>query len=402
MRHRARVAAALGLAWLLPGIGLSAQQAADERAQYPAILSNSFVGINIGHIDYPFSDVQLEPGHRVDTIAVPHVAVRALLFGHHFGKYLSAHAGYMRPVKYVKYRNVDGHGTRSVWLHFGTLTLQSRVPVHERLSVYGEAGLGITNRNGFEIDDAPVVEDAHFSSWLLGAGVEYHVNQTWDLVAGTAYIPRHSKTRQPHTLFTSGGLRYNMRPLPPARVEETLAAGFVFPEHLIQVGHATNAFGYGVNNFVSKTIPVFWGGAVEVERSVATVQYQRNLFHTKKVFAFDVGASFGWWKSRHNGERFRTVSVYPLLRFMVLRRKSADLYVSYSVAGPSYISRRVIDARETGSHFTFQDFMSVGAFIGPDKHFNAEINLNHYSNGNLFAENAGVKIPVTFKVGYAF
>lgn len=325
-----------------------------------------------------------------------------MLFGRHFGKYVSAHAGYMRPVRYAKYRNVDGIGTRSVWLHFGTLTLQSRVPVHARLSVYGEAGLGITNRSGFEIDDAPVVRDAHFSSLLFGGGVEYHVSRTWDLVAGVAAVPRHSQTRQPRTVFTSRGLRYNMRPLPPERVEETLAAGFFFPEHVIQTGYATNAFGYSANNFVSKTIPVFWGGSVEVERSVATVQYQRNLFHTKKLFAFDLGASFGWWKSRNNGETFRTVSVYPLMRFMLLRRPSADLYFAYAIAGPSYISRRVIDARETGSHFTFQDFMGFGAFFGPGRHLNAEVNLNHYSNGNLFADNAGVKVPITFTVGYAF
>ena len=375
----------------------------DARAQYPAFLSNGYASLNIGYIDYRFSGLQLEPGYQVASIHVPHAAVQAVLFGRHFGKYVSAQASYMRPVKYVKYRNVDGGGgTRSVWMHFGTVTLQSHVPISERVWIYGEGGLAITNRSGFEIDDAPAVRNAHFSSPLLGVGLEYRVNRTWDVVSGATYIRPGEAHRQPHTLFVSTGFRYNLRPLPAARVAETLDAGFIFPENLIQVGYATNVFGYGVNNFVSKTIPIFWGGKVEVERSVFTVQYQRNVFHTRKVFALDVGASAAQWKSSKNGDTFRTVSVYPLLRFTVLRSKPADLYVSYSVAGPSYISRDVIDDRDTGSRFTFQDFMAVGVFIGEGRRFNAEINLSHYSNGNILSENAGVKIPLTFKVGYAF
>jgi len=375
----------------------------DGRAQYPTFLSNSFASLNVGYLGYRFSDLQLEPGHQVDSIHVPHVAVRAMLFGRHFGKYLSAQASYMRPVRYVKYRNVDGRGiTGSVWMHFGTVTLQSHIPITGRVSVYGEGGLAITNRSGFEIDETRAVDDAHFTSPLLGAGFEYRVNGTWDAVAGATYIRPAAEHRQPHTLFVSTGFRYNLRPLPTKRVEETRKAGFIFPENLVQVGYTTNALGYSVNNFVSKTIPIFWGGNVEVRRSVFAIQYSRNVFHTRKVFALDLGASFAQWTSSRNGETFRTLSAYSLLRFTVLRSRPTDLYVSYSVAGPSYISRDVIDDLDTGSRFTFQDFMAVGVFIGERKHINAEVALNHYSNGNIQSENAGVKIPLTFKLGYAF
>ena len=407
IRRRIRRFAIPGFVLCLSG-ATAAQTAApdppadDERAQYPAILANSFVSINVGSIGYPFSDRQLEPGYQVESIAVPHVAVRAVLLGRHFGKYLSAQATYLRPVRYVKYRNIDGHGTRSVWMHFGTVTLLARVPVSDRLSMSGEGGLAITSRAGFEIDESPVVKDAHFSSLLVGAGVEYRVNRTWDLVAGVAYIPSRARDRQPATTLTSAGFRYNMRPLPEAQVAATRAAGFIFPKHTIQFGYTTNALGYRANHFVSRTVPIFWGGKVEVKRSVVNLQYQRNLFHTKKVFSLDVGARFGQWTSRNNGERFHTLAVYPLLRFTFLRLAPADLYASYSVAGPSYISRRVIDGRQTGGHFTFQDFMAIGAFIGGGRHLNVEVELNHYSNGNILLENAGVKIPLTFKAGYAF
>jgi hypothetical protein len=62
----------------------------------------------------------------------------------------------------------------------------------------------------------------------------------------------------------------------------------------------------------------------------------------------------------------------------------------------------MIDGLPTGSHFTFQDFMAVGVFLGPRKRLNLELNLNHYSNGNLMAENAGVMVPLALKLGYAF
>lgn len=349
----------------------------DARAQYPAFLSNAYVTLNVGYINYPFSALQLEPGYEAELVRVPHVAVRGMLFGRHFGEYVSVQGSYMRPVKYVQYHGVNGGtGTRFVWMHFGTVTLRSRLPIGGGVSIYGESGLAITNRSGFDIDDTAVVPDAHFTSSLFGAGIEYRANRTWDVVPGGSYIPAKDEHRQPHAVFVSTGVRYNVRPLPPERVEETVNAGFLFPENLIQIAYATNALGYGVNNLLSKKIPIFWGGRVEVERSVFSVQYQRNVFHTKKVFSFDLGTSFAQWKSSKNGDTFRTVSVYPLLRFTVLRSGSADLYVSYSVAGPSHISRDVIDDRDTGGSFTFQDFMGVGLFIGERRRLNAEIGIN--------------------------
>jgi opacity protein-like surface antigen len=374
----------------------------DGRAQYPPGLADSYVSLNVGYIHYPFSQRQLEPGHQAGSIAVPHLAARAMLFGHHFGKYVSAQVSYMRPVRYVKYRDLNGSGaSRSVWMHFGTVTLQSRLPVGGRFSVYGEGGLSVTNRGGFDVDQTPGVKDAHFASVLLGGGVEYRVDRMLDFVVGSAYIPPRSKDTHPPTIFTSAGVRLSMRPLPAAQVAETVAAGFVFHENLIQAGYATDAFGFGVNNFLSKTVPVFWGGSVKVKRSLVSVQWQRNLFHTKKVFAFDVGASYSQWRSKNN-VGFSTMSMYPVLRFIFLRLKPADVYASYSVAGPTYISKFVIDGLHTGSHFTFQDFMALGLFVGPQRRLNAEINLNHYSNGNILSENAGVKIPLAVKLGYAF
>jgi len=91
--------------FLLQTVFLNAQ---DKRYQYPAVLSNSFAGVSIGYINYPFSNSQLESGFQAASVKVPHTAVRIILFGHEFNQYLSAQITYMRPVDWVEYKNING------------------------------------------------------------------------------------------------------------------------------------------------------------------------------------------------------------------------------------------------------------------------------------------------------
>ena len=373
----------------------------DTRTQYPAWLANSYFSVDLGYLGYGFSNRQLEPGFTAERIDVPHVAARVVPFGHEFNRFLSAQVSYMRAVRYVSYTNVNGdEAGHHLFVHFGALTLKPQLPVGRRWSIYGEAGLGITSRRALVIDEVPVVREAHYASVLLGGGLDGRVTGTLDVTAGWIYSPGKARSSEPHTMFWSGGFRYTMRPLPPERVESNRASGFIFPAQLIQVEYSTG-YGYGVNDFVSKTVPIFWGGNVKVARGVA-VHYTRNVFHTRKLFALDVGTSASSWRSRDNGDRFATLSVYPLLRFTLRRARAADFYVSYSLAGPTYISRTALDSRDTGNHFTFQDFMGAGVFVGSQRRVSIGLKINHYSNGNLFTKNAGVKVPLTVFAGYAF
>jgi hypothetical protein len=373
----------------------------DPRAQYPALLQDSFISLSVGGIDYAFSSAQLEPGHTATSVTTPHVAVRAILFGHEFAGHWLAQASYMRPVEYVTYHDADGFPSgRSVFMHFGTVTMAYRASVTRHWSVYGETGLALVSRHGFLLNNAPVVRDDHFSSVLLGAGVDYRVNDRWAFVGGISAIPGRADRAEPRTLFTSAGFRYTVRALPPERVEANRSGGVIFPVNLLQVEYTTPV-GYGVNTFVSKKVPVFWGGNALVDRGIA-LHYERNVYHTRRVFGLDLGTSVGSWHSRRLGDRFYTLSIYPLFRFTFLRTRAADVHAFYSLAGPSYISRIVIDGLDTGRHFTFQDFMGLGVFLGRDRRVNVGVKINHYSNGNIFTENAGVKIPLTVTVGYTF
>ena len=373
----------------------------DTRTQYPAPLRNSYFSLDVGFISYAFSARQLQPGFQAASIVTPHPSARIALFGHEFSRYFSAELTYMRPVRYVSYANVNGDAIgHHVWAHFGGLTGRFALPIAGRTSLFGEAGLGITSRHGFNWSTgAPVVTDAHYASWLAGGGVDRRISRGVDLTAALTYSPGRAAVAEPHALMVSGGFRYTMRPLPDGEVE-TNRGGYVFPENLLQFEYSTGV-GYAINTFLSERVPVFWGGHVKADRGIAA-HYDRNVFHTRKVFALDIGVSASTWRSRTDRETFGTVSLYPLFRFFLLRTNAADLYACYSLAGPTYISRRTIDGMDTGRHFTFQDFIGGGAYLGSRRNIVAGVKINHYSNGNIFTENAGVKVPVTFTLGYAF
>jgi hypothetical protein len=373
----------------------------DTRTQYPALLRNSYVSLHVGYIDYPFSARQLESGFQAGAIGIPHVSVQLALFGHQFTRYLAIEAAYMRPVSFVSYKNINGvAGGHHVFMSYGGASLRLQHPVSRRVSVSGELGIGVSTRAGFEQGGVTVVRSASFGSAVVGAGLDFHVNPRWDLTAGTTFRPADGPSNQPRTLFTSGGFRYILRPLPDARVMYNRDGGYIFPERLLQL-ELTSGVGYGVNNFLSRTVPVFYGGNVEVDRGFA-VHYDQNLFHSRTRFSIDAGLSAGTWRSRDNRDRFWTLSIYPLLRLTFLRTTPFDLYAQYSLAGPSFISRAVIDNRGTGRRFTFQDFVGIGAFVGKRRNLSVGLKINHYSNGNLFTENAGVKIPLTLTWGFAF
>src|SRR4030095_5227827 len=216
------------------------------------------------------------------------------------------------------------------------------------------------------------------------------VDSHWSLVVGTTVSPAHRRDVQPGTSIFSAGFNYTIRPLSAEQVARNSEAAAVFPKHTIQVGYITNSLGYGVNDFFSKgAVPIFWSANVQAARGVS-FNYQRNVFHTRRVFSLDWGAGITSLKSRTNGELFSAASLYPLLRFTLLRTSPADFYLNYSLAGPTFISRKIIDNNETGRRFTFQDFMGAGVFVDRKRSLNAEIRIMHYSNGNLFPRNPGV------------
>ena len=305
------------------------QPAIDGRTQYPKFMENSFFTFSVGMIGYRFNQRQLEAGFQAESIDYRRLAVRVDLFGHRFTKHLSAQAVYMRPAWFVQYNNINGTtDTRQVSNAYAGVTLAVDVPITSKLSAFGEGGGGITSRSGVIINGAVALNGAHYTSGMLGAGLDIQASRTLDLMLSATYLPGRESFAQPSTRMFTAGLRYHMRPVPDAAIEENRSSGYVFPANMIRVGFTTNVLGYAMNGLFSKRIPIFWGGRVDT-RHGATIDYQRNVFHTKKVFAFDLGASGSTvaerWHQRQLRDDLWLPDVPVLLRPLAERPTSTSI-----------------------------------------------------------------------------
>lgn len=372
------------------------------RSQYPSLLQNAYFGLDVGALRYPFSNASLSKGYLAQQVKIPAEGVRITLFGYHFSKNFSARITYMRPVDWVDYKNINGDGRKhTVWMNIGGLTAKQVIPFTQNFSVFIEGGLALITRHGFSMDSVPVMKNGSYATISIGGGLQYRINSKWSFDLYSSYSPGKKKIQQPYTAFLSGGFTYQLHPLPANVVAKNALSGG-FPKQTFQFAYTTNSLGYGANHFFGEgKVPVFWGGNAAVEEGIA-VNYRRNIFHTKKTFSLDVGGSVGSWETNVKDSRFYAVSIYPVMRFNVFRSPMADLYFLYSVAGPSFISQTQLDDHNTGKHFTFRDYMGIGGYFGRNDILNAEINIGHFSNGNIYPDNAGIKLPLSFTFGYAF
>lgn len=381
-------------------------KAQDERTQLPAWLQNSYFEVNIGAINYPFTQAHLEDGFTFHSVQTPPMAVRLVLFGYDFNEALSARITYMRPVSWIKYSytvnelSYDHLLNLTVWMNYTSLSLKYNYLLSNRLSIYAEGGYTIVTRNGYTGWFGTVVKNAKYNSIQVGGGLTYHLDKKWGLSLSGVFSPENMKEKQPQTSFVSVGFSYNPQPCAKEKLDKATNTRCIYPKQMIQIGFSSNNFGYGVNNFFEKTY-LFWGGDAEVHYGLS-INYQRNLFHAAKVFSMDWGVNLSFLQSNLNKENFFTLSIFPVLRFNFLRTKTIDAYLFYSIAGPTYISKVIIDDNGIGSNFTFQDNMGIGVFFGKQRNYNAEIKIGHYSNGNIFPQNGGVKIPLSLNIGYAF
>ncbi len=381
-------------------------EAQDEKSQLPKFLQNTYFEANIGAIYYPFSQSHLEEGFTFHSAEIPPAAVRLVLFGYQFNKSLSAQITYMRPVVWMKYSYTVDHLTYDhlldlrVWMNYAGLSFKYKYDFNNRLSIFAEGGYSIVTRNGYTGWFGTVVKNAKFSSVQLGGGLNYKLDEKWNLSLSAVYSPANKNEKQPYTSFISTGFAYHLQPYSKKKSEQLSNSKYYYPKRTIQVGYSSMLAGYSINEFLEK-VYLFWGGKVEVDRGLS-INYQENIFHNHKVFSLDWGVNLSLWESQIEKEKFLTLSIFPLLRFTFLRSKALDAYLFYSVAGPTFISHVVIDKINTGGHITFQDNMGFGMYFGKKHNYNAELKIGHYSNGNIATKNPGIKIPLTFSVGFTF
>lgn len=390
---------------------LISQENTSSKAQPSNFLSKSYYSINFGGIFYPFSNKNLIDGYATESFSKNYFSGR-LLLGYKIKPNLAVQFGVIRPAAWFKYDNVNNIGyDRSVWINAWSLSLKKNINLNKKLSIYGEAGIANVTRIGFSVNDKVIYDDAHFGSLLYGFGFNYKLNEKFRLNLYGTFLPKSAKENQPSISQASFGFEYHINKLPKKIVEKHQNNGYFFPKNMIQVSYGTSKIGFGVNrffgmslkvgNFESFGIPVFWVGEVKAENSFS-VTYQRLAFRTEKIFSLDWGVSVTAFNTEATNEQVLAFSIFPTVRFYLMRRKGFDMYTNYSLIGPTLLTKSNLDNLDSGPKITYQDTMGLGVFFGKKRDYNAELRIMHYSNGNIFPQNSGVAVPIQFTLGKTF
>ena len=382
----------------------------DRRIQLNSFLSRGSVSVNFGYIQYPFTNSNLiTNGYEAESVRISHFAARILL-GYNISKTFSVHYSVMRAAIWSSYSftnvlgEVEKHG---VAVNEWGLTLKSRLPIGPNNIVFLEAGPGLLSRNGFTTGNGYAsITDENYFTLLSCAGVQRKLGNNWEGVFMATFSPESKSHKQPYTVFASLGFVYHMHKSSDEVVAKRAASPFIFPKQYLQIGAASNLLGFTANDLFSIEgkrlgLPIFWRGVVQAQTGGA-ITYQKNVFHTGSVFSLDWGTSLSFWQTEIKKDQFFAISVFPVIRLWFLRNKYTDNYFVYSIVGPSYVSKQLLDDRDIGSRITYQDFLGLGFFFGKQQKLNVELKIVHYSNGNIFAVNPGVDIPLMLNFGYAF
>jgi hypothetical protein len=390
---------------------LYSQEYLKSKAQPSSFLSKSYFSTNFGGILYPFSNDNLIEGYETNTFSKNYLSGR-LLLGYKITPDLALQFGTLRPVSWFKYDDVNGIGYfSSVWINAWSLSLKRNIKLHKKLSIFGELGIANVTRVGFSIDDKIIYPDAHFASLIYGFGFNYKLNKKWRLNLNGTFLPKSIKENQPSISQITFGFEYHINKLKESQVEKHENNSYFFPKNTIQVSYGNSKIGFGTNRFFGMSlkvgdfesfgIPIFWVGAVKAAHSFS-ITYQRLAYRTEKKFSLDWGVSITAFQTEATKENVLAFSIFPTMRFYLMRRKHFDMYANYAVIGPTILTTKNLDKLNTGPKITYQDTMGLGVFFGEKRFYNAELRIMHYSNGNIFPQNSGVAIPIQFTIGKTF
>lgn len=378
-----------------------AEYAPQKREQLPAALDDTYFGMGAGYTNIPFSNSNLINGFTANHFKNPTSGLN-IYIGHYFNPYIAAEISLMRPIKWSYAYGVENPNDKhSIWVSVFGISARPTLPISKRINLYGIAGLGIESRHGFTTNaGTTVIPSQDLMTFLTGGGFSYAVTNQLHWDTGVEYALAQPTAHQPAITYVHTGFFYlfTKRHLP-----NYYDTQYIFHKNFIQVGtFSTELFNPSVNKyFTIGYLPIFWTGDVTAKDGTV-LMYERNIFHTHQVFSFDVGTSASFYDSKVNNTAFETFSVFPDMRLWFIRSRLADFYFMYSLAGPTYITRKNIDNINTGGNFTFQDLLGIGMLLGKHKHFNMDFRIGHYSNGNLLPNNPGIQVPYTFSIGYAF
>jgi hypothetical protein len=116
---------------------------------------------------------------------------------------------------------------------------------------------------------------------------------------------------------------------------------------------------------------------------------------------FDGGVSHFWVTKTPYYTNINIYSIAPVVRYSFKKRGPLHPYLELSI-GLAYLNHTHLDDRNLGIHFSFQDRMGVGAFLGASEQWSFGVHAVHYSNAHLSSHNSGISVPLVLDLGYRF
>lgn len=362
----------------------------DPRTKMPAIFADSWIGLSIGYKKTNFSNSDFPPLYAPQSFKDGITALRATI-GHYFSPYFAISLNLLRGAHSNKLYYPDA--VYSVPESLFAFTLRPTLPLNDELALFGEAGVGFISRRGYQRDDVQAISNADIFSPVLGAGLYINLPDNLFLDLEAEYTPKNPSHKQPSILYLGMGVNYLLK---DTHSQQEHSDQYWFPVHTLQLDYVNGNIFYAdaAKYFTTpRSIPVFFDGSIKINKGIA-LMYQNTFFHTYKNFSIEWGWSLSEWESRMLKQKFYTISLFPEIKVWIVRLPSFDFYFTYSLAGPTYISKVYIDHLNSGSNFTFQDFLGFGAFLGHSKRVALNVKIVHYSNGNSLPNNPGVCVPV--------
>ncbi|OGT61831.1 MAG: hypothetical protein A3E85_01890 [Gammaproteobacteria bacterium RIFCSPHIGHO2_12_FULL_45_12] len=132
------------------------------------------------------------------------------------------------------------------------------------------------------------------------------------------------------------------------------------------------------------------------------MSYDPDRFQWRKFnLLFDAGIAHFWV---NNTPYYTTLTIYslaPIIRYTFNPHFNCRPYLDLSI-GIAYLNHTRFEERNLGIHFSFQDRLGVGTYIGTAERFSVGLHAVHYSNAHLANHNSGVSIPLELDIGYRF
>lgn len=132
------------------------------------------------------------------------------------------------------------------------------------------------------------------------------------------------------------------------------------------------------------------------------LNYDPQRFTWRKFnIYFDAGFSHFWVTDTPYYTTVNIYSIAPVVRYTFKKRGPLSPYFEVSI-GLAYLNHTRFEDRNMGIHFSFQDRIGIGAYVGTTKQLSLGVQAIHYSNARIASHNSGITIPLMLDIGYRF